>query len=275
MADVTVSIKAGGQVTADDLRVAAGTIADLLAALMREAGSDVPVDWVVDKLEAGSAMIRLRPLFASAAGAVLAAAVAQQYDQVGEAASQGRIDGFSPAVQEPLRRAARLVKGPLTSVELGAGEKATPWTIDPTIAIGEDVAPEGIDVGMAADAVFHTYVRTAIKGKIVTLGDKRNTYFTLRRAYTGENVQCYPDGDDVALRSRLSELWRAKAWVLVEGTYNQRTDKPTLHFITDVVPLPPAMPGGWRQAVGAAPRDPAGSTISAADAVRKVRDGEA
>ena len=265
-----VTIKASGPVSLDDLRVLAASIADLTAALTREAAGAVPIDWRVTGLQYGSAKITARGVPAKLAAIALVASITSRFDDVARAANRGAITGFSPAVQEPIRRAARLINGPVEAVLLGAGDDTAPWPIDHSLADATDESDDTADD--AAD--LHAYVRTAVKGQVVTLDDKRQLYFTLRRAHTGELVRCYPDRSNVELRKRLSEYWSTGAWVFVEGTYNQQAPTPTLYFITDVIPLPTARRGAWREAAGVAPRPADRGDLSVADAVEGARDAD-
>ena len=116
------------------------------------------------------------------------------------------------------------------------------------------------------------YARAAVKGKIVTLDKKHALYFTLQEAYTERHIRCWPGKEH---RAKLGRYFDEGTWIIVEGTFMRYGDKPSLSHITDVVELPRADQGGWRQAIGAAPRGPDAQNISSADAVRKVRDAEA
>ena len=275
MANDVVSIKADGPVTLADLVNAAAALSDLMAAITREAGSDAPVDWLVADLRPGSATVVSRPAFGTVAGKALAALAVSRFEQIARNAHLGRIEGYPPTIQEPLRRAARLLNERVTDVRLGSGVDDESYSIDRSLAEQD----QEDDAEQPEYTALRPFVRTSIKGQVVLLDAKKGVYFTLRRAGTGEYVRCYPRQPDAALREQLSNLWKRQAWVIVEGTYTQRRRNrdwiPTLHHITDMVELPAPEPGGWRRAVGVAPRKAGGSDMTAAEAVRKVRDGEA
>jgi hypothetical protein len=272
MAADTVSIKAEGKVSIEDFRTVVDALADLLAALTREAGAkNTSLKWEVDDLRPGSATIVMRGVHDDAVSQFFIKDVVGRYQDVAQNAHVGRLDKFTPAVQAPVRRLANILNGRVTDISLGASaEDSGRLPIDRALA-----APFGLEIDGSDPVELHAFVRTSIRGKIVTLDDKQALYFTLQQAGTNENVRCYPKAGDVETRKKLSEYWENARWVLVEGTLNQHSAVPTLYEITDIVPFPVVEKGSWRKAIGIAPRNPGGSQVSSADAVRKVRNGEA
>lgn len=259
------TLKADGTVTVKDFLLIVGGLAEVLFALTNEtANNPGAIEWVVDGLKAGSATIVTRGY----AGTFLAThdveQVVDRFEQLARNAHSGRIDEYTAPVQAAVRNLASLVDGRITRIAMGAGDDSREWTIDPKLGGNVEDVPTveaGVDV--------NRYARSSVKGQVVTLDDKQAVYFTLREAHTGELIRCYPDKNT---KAKLSKYWAENTWVIVEGTYQRYTSTPTMHKITEIVEVEQVQGGSWRDAIGCAPRL-ANHDVSAADAVRRVRDG--
>jgi hypothetical protein len=261
MAKDTVTLKADGVVSIADFHVVVGVMADVLDALTAEATSNTKtVEWVIDRLKAGSAVVVGRGLAEThrAAGAV--EEVVKRYDRLARKAHEGRLDEFSEPIQAAVRKLADLVNGKITQISMKAGDEPVEWAINPSPKSQERA---GVDV--------RRYARSAVTGQIVTLDEKHALYFTLREAHTGRLIRCYPGR---SYKQDISGYWASSTWVIVEGTFSRYTVPPTMYDVTEIVPLESAPRGSWRDAAGCAPRDPDGTSMSSADAVRRVRDGD-
>jgi hypothetical protein len=265
MAKDSVIIKIDGKVTVADFRTVIDAFTDLMLTLTAEANGDAAVEWVVSDLRFGSATIESRAVAGSPEDRETADLVVTRYEALLHAVNRGQIDRFSDPVREAMQAITSVVNGQIPRILMGTPD-------DPAIAkldrrLGE-LPPAEQTVEEAAP---RPRTRSAVKGQIVTLDDKRGTNFTLQDAYTQRHVRCYPGKEH---RSNLGTYWERKTWVVVEGLYTRYEGKATLTQITDISPLPGGIRGGWRQAVGAAPRSADAQNISSADAVRRVRDAE-
>jgi hypothetical protein len=265
MAKDKATVKADGTVSVSDLAVMAESMARVLSALTQdETENPAVVEWVVEGLRAGSATVTTRGVAATYLALHAVERVVERYEVLARKAHNGRVEDFPPPVQSAVRKLASLVDGRITRISLIAGDGGAEWSLSPSLGEGvqdEESARPGIDV--------NRYARTSIRGQIVTLDDKHATYFTLREAHTRQLIRCYPSR---SYRPQLGDLWAVGSWVIVEGTYSRYTDPPTMVSITEIVPYDNAPAGSWRDAIGCAPRRK-NTGISAADAVRRVRDG--
>ncbi|MCY2953305.1 MAG: hypothetical protein NTU53_15195 [Planctomycetota bacterium] len=266
MPNDSVIIKIDGSVSVADFRVVVSAFADLLLALTAETNVEAVVDWIVSDLRAGSTQITGRGTFGNAEGKATVETVVREYENLSRAAREGRIEAFSIPVREAMQSITSVINGKIRRILMS--------TLDTPDLVAIENRLEEVD---SVDAHStrkepRPYARAAIKGQIVTLDDKHGVYFTLQEAYTQRHIRCWPGKKQ---RSNLGRFWEAKTWIIVEGTYMRYGNSPSLTHITDIVELPDAEKGSWRQAIGAAPRGPGAQDISSADAVRKVRDGEA
>jgi hypothetical protein len=266
LAKDSVILKLDGKVSVADFRTVVDAFSDLLMTLTAETNAEAAVDWLLSDLRSGSATLTSRGLFANVEGEHTIDIVVGRYEDLARAAGDGTIDKFSDGVQKAMRSLTSVVNGKIPRVFMGTPDEPELGKIERPIETVEDVN--------AAQKVIEPrpYNRAAIKGQIVSLDQKHGIYFTLQEAYSYRYVRCYPGKEH---RTNLGNYWENRTWVIVEGTYIRYGDIPTMTQITDVVPLPDGAKGGWRAAIGAAPREPQAGEISSADAVRKVRDGQA
>lgn len=266
MAKDRATVKADGTVSVEDFRVIVDAMADLLSSLTAES-TDNPavVEWVIHGLRAGSATIVTRGVPGTHSATHTIEDVIGRYELLARKAHNGRIDDFPTAVQNAVRRLAGLVNDRITRISLSGGDGDGDWVIDPELGGEEDddsADRVGVDLGR--------YARSSVRGRVVTLDDKHALYFTLEEAHTGRMIRCYPDQ---RFKRQLADYWKESAWIIVEGTYSRYTDPATIKAITDITPFDPAPAGGWRAAIGCAPRGPSAEAVSSAEMVRRVRDG--
>jgi len=262
----SVILKLDGKVSVADFRTAVDAFSDLLMTLTAETNAEAAVDWLVSDLKSGSAVLSSRGLFANAEGENTIRLVVGKYEDLAVAATSGTLDRFSDSVRRAMKSLTSVVNGKIPRVFMGTPEHPELGRIERPIELAEDTT------GQKAVVEPKPYSRAAIKGQIVMLDQKHSVYFTLQEAYSYRYVRCYPGKEH---RENLGKYWENKTWVIVEGTYMRYGDSPTVTQITDIVALPDGVKGGWRSAVGVAPRGPQSGDISSADAVRKVRDGQA
>jgi hypothetical protein len=263
----TVTLKADGNVSLGDLRQVVDAMTELLSALTEESTSNPKaIDWIVEGLKAGSATIVSRGVYSTFLGSKAVEDIVQKYERVARAAHRGAISDFSQPVQGAVRRLAGLLDGRITRISMSGGDDPAEYAIDPEISGGNDHS----SLERAGETVYR-YARSAVTGKIVTLDDKQALYFTLREAHTGRYLRCYLDRK---FKGDISAYFASSRWVIVEGTFSRYSDPPTMHKVTEIVPLENAAPGSWRDAVGCYPRSSDAENISAAEAVRRGRDAE-
>jgi hypothetical protein len=268
---LTINIRVEGSVSVADLRTLVDSFAELIEALTAETvardETKPTVLWLVDAMQGGSAEITTRGVSGDnrAADATIETVVAL-YDQVAADAEGGAIERYSGAIRYALGKMTSILKPSTPSLKMWARERPREIvaSLEPDVE-GDQWAAE------APPLVLQPRTRSSVRGKIVTLDQKRGLYFTLQEAHTRRNIRCYPDGRD---KDSLGRYWSSGQYVTVEGTYVRYGQHPTLTDITDIVEHPILDRDAWRQAVGAAPPLKDGLKITSAEAVRRTRDGE-
>lgn len=253
----TITLSLDGEVSLEHFRTAIHSLCELVTLLTEQAIPDAKVEWIVSDLRAGSATVAIRGEPASEEAAAAVADVVESMDEIGRNAAQRSYEvwtGYPRAIREHVSTMFGMLNGRVPRAKLGN------WVIEEPVAVDPPETP-------ARPSVRE---RLALRGKIVTLDNKRGTYFTLKEAFTDRLIRCWPEP---RFRDQLAEYWKTGVWVLVEGYYNTFTNKPTLTEISEIMPLGKAESGGWRRAFGISPRGPGDSKKSVPDLVRKVRDG--
>jgi hypothetical protein len=263
MARDAIKLKVNGKVRVEEFRAVVEAWCDLVTAIAVENGAIERVDWIISHLEAGSAIIETRGLADGPDAEKAVEASIDEYDAVAVAAQEGRLEQFREPIQRAMTDLRSVVNGRIPNIVM-----ITPGR---ERVVERSLEEPGEGGGEVAHVTLRRQTRSAIKGRIRTLDDKQGTYFTLEEAYTRRTIRCYPAAE---FKERLGHYWASETWVIVEGTFTRYNEKPTLIHITDIVPLEAMEPESWRQAIGSAPRNPKGSKMTSAEAVRKVRDGE-
>lgn len=255
MARDTIMFRLDGDVSLADFRKAVGAFHDLVEQFTEQAApNSPPVDWVVSDLRGGSATIEVR----GRGEQEVVEEVVENVEEVGRFAATNSYEvwhDYPRPIRESVAAMFAMLNGRIPSAQLGSSRIEQPVAVEP---------PDNFKVFKRQSE------RTSLKGKIVTLDKKRGTYFTLREAFTNRLVRCWPER---SLSAKLGDYWENEEWVLVEGDENSFTNKPTLTNISEIIPLGPGKKGGWRCVFGISPRGPGDSDLSAANLVRKARDG--
>lgn len=260
-----VIIKIDGKVSVADFRTVVDAFCDLMITLTAETNSEAAVEWMIADLRASSALLESRGITGNQESEHTVELVIGKYEALAKSAGEGRLERYSDPVQLAVRSISSVINGKIPRILMGTPDRPEIGTLDKRI--------EAIDAAQAK-AIFgpRNDTRTAVKGQVVLLDQKQTTYFTLREAYGYNLIRCYPSEEH---RANLGRYWSDKTWIIVEGTMRRAGDMRTLTQITDIVEMPPEQKGGWRTAVGASPRIADSSSMSAVEAVRKVRDGQA
>jgi hypothetical protein len=249
MATDTITLALNGDVAIDDFSRAIEHFGRLVSALTQEVGRGVQIAWVVDQLEAGSAITTIR---GEAEDPASVERVVRAFADVGEALAEQRPIPFSPKVADEARAIVRVVGKSITSVRF-----ETPET--DAVIVSHDVQavplPKIIGYG-------------AVEGRVQTLSSRGQLRFTLYDALNDRAVICYVDEERAEL---MRNIWGRR--VIVEGllTRDPATGQPqTVRAVTRIEDLPDNEPGSYRRAIGALRGRPLG--LSPEDAIRRLRD---
>ena len=260
MAKDTLKLKIEGDVSLSDFQTVVDSFVQLVSLLSTESNPNVVIDWVVSELDTGSAVLATRGTGDTKAARETIIAVVDTYGRLGKASMHGQLDEYSLPVQECIHRLTSVVNGRIPSVSFVSDDSE--WKIDTAIE------PATEAVGPESRMRIQAFVRTSVRGLVVTLDRKQSLYFTLQDTHTGVNFRCYPGIERIRA---MGAMWGR--YVTVEGTHNRMSEVPTITEITEIVVHEEQDAGAWRDAIGCAPRHPHGSTDDPQTAVRKIRDG--
>lgn len=262
MAAPTIQFRLEGVVSLEDFRTAVNAFASLIDMLTDQADPNAPIEWDIKTLRAGSAFVQVSGTSETAEGELAVEEVRRDYSRIAEIAARRQMSDWA-GIPRPIREQVAMLTGMLNGrvPRAAMGTNNDEWIVEAPISVEPPTLIQDIE--------DRKRQRTSIRGQVVTLDDKRATYFTLKEAFTRRMVRCWPESK---YRAMLGEYWSTQAWIVVEGSYNTFTEKPTMTDITDIIPLGAAPPEGWKQAFGIAPRKTGGVQGTSADVVRKVRD---
>lgn len=252
MANDTITLKLNGEVSlADFSRAMTGfnALAKALAATV-----DGRIEWVVADLDWSSAVATVKGLADDPEQVVRAV---QAYMVVGEAVAQGKPIPFSQSV--------RTATGTILSV-LRGGKDGGVEAIDFETEEGEATV-QGQAVPTPEPRAVRSAQFGAVTGRVQTLSNRGSLRFTLYDLIHDKAVSCYlAEGRE----SLMVDLWGKLA--VVEGlvTRDDRTGRvKSVRQVRRVSAQSERSVGGHTLARGAAPSL---SGLSAADAIRQVRD---
>lgn len=249
MNDSTLTLGLGGNVPLDHFAHTVARFNQLVASLTQEVGGDVGIDWIVDELQAGSALITIR---GEAKQPEAVSRVVRAYAVVGESLEQHLPIPYSSQVARAAESLTKVLNGQVTSLHFEAGGEVA--TVTSTVPIDQAVGLLG--------------ALGSIEGRIETLSSRRGLTFTLFSARDDRAIRCYlnPDQAD-AVRDAWAHRAIVQGWIRRDPT----TGRPvSINPVNSIEILPEIEPGSYRRARGIAPARVDAPTVS--DAIRRFRD---
>lgn len=260
---VTLTYALTGDVTLDDLVQAVSALKKLLAAIKSEQQIKSPIEWIVDDLEGGSALVRL----AGMGEREPLRDVAKTYQLVGRDASRGRLPN-SPSMRDAIYKLTDYVgNGNVTSARFETQEddatvtqslKETKKIGDPS---GRSTPPHGREIDP---------VPGSVRGRIQSMSNRKSLQFTMYDLGSDRAVSCYLEPGSEAL---MRKAWGRIATVSGMIRRNPLTGDPATvrNIRPESIQLIPEISGSWRDAIGvlkSKKNSPRSETI-----IRRMRDG--
>lgn len=248
----TATLALNGEVYLDDFSKAMGHLLRLMNGLSASVAKDASIDWQVNSLETGSAIVTLRGVEKRKKHSV--AHVIKAFEDVGRAAQKGKPIPFGKAVQEPFNKLRGLLSGRITSLRLETE------LLDAEVFSLDDEVKGGKQSSQSAFG--------AVEGRIQSLSSRGALRFTLYDASDDHAVSCY-------LRAGSEDVMR-NSWgkmACVEGILRRDPYTGKVSTVRDVSESGVEIIEShqdWREAIGCAPAIP--GSMSPEDAIRKGRD---
>lgn len=254
MSDNTLTLYLTGDVSLAQFAEAVRHFSNLVDLLSREVAPETEIDWMVEDLQAGSA---LASIVGVAERETPVLRVVRAYEAVGQSLQRGEPILFS----EPIRREAvaitKVINDKITSVSFQTAE-------EDAIVYADYDAPRATKLEPRVSF-------GAVKGTVETLSSRGKLKFTLYDPIFDKPVTCYIASED--FRSRLKEIWGKSVTVYGRVTRDPQHGRPmSIRDISRIEDVLSVKPGSYKAARGAfnwsEGDEPAEVTI------RRIRDAE-
>lgn len=244
----TLTVVLGGIVPLDVFAQSMQRFKQLIDALSHEVSGKADIDWTVDELSAGSAVLTIRGETEKIEDVER---VVNAYAVVGRALERREVIPYSPRVANAARTLTSVLNGKVTSIRFETDADAA------TVSVNEP------DLSRS-----HLAALGAVEGRIETLQSRRRMSFTLYDSLNDQAVHC-------SLRPEQADLVR-QAWdrrVIVEGWVKREAfgGRPVeINPVENVTVLPDVAAGSYRQARAIAPARPGDPSPDVV--IRRLRD---
>lgn len=253
MSDNTLTIALEGDVLLPQFVEMMQRFRNLVDLLSREVAPDAGIEWLIEDLQAGSAMAtvagladEMEPITRVVAG----------YSHIGGALQQGDPIPFSENIRREAVAITKVIHSKVTAIRFETAETDN-------IIYGEFTAPS------QKTRVPRTSFG-AVSGRVQALSSRGKLKFTLYDAILDKPVNCYlSDGQEDLMR----EIWGQH--VVVVGRITREQDKGravNVRNITSVERVKPIQPKSFRAARGILSWNPGDETAEAS--MRRFRDAE-
>jgi hypothetical protein len=248
MSNNTLTLALNGDVSLDEFARTMQHFTALVDALSRDIGPGVEIDWMIDDLQADSAIATVMGVSTQEG---MVEKVVRAYANVGEALEKGEPIPYSSRVEQEATEITKVLNGRITSIRFETAQS------DATI------------VGRAGlERPGTRYAFGTVRGTVETLTRRRGLRITLYDAIFDKAVACY-------LSEGLEDVMR-KAWgqrVVVAGEVGREpeTGRPVVvRNVKYIKPLEDVVPGSYKRARGVLPAGK--SDEKPEDIIRRVRD---
>jgi hypothetical protein len=250
MANKTLTLALDGEVALREFASAMNSFNLLLNQLSNEVSESAKIDWVIEELYAGSAVVTFRGLYEDM---FMVEKVITAYEEVGDALASGREIPYSEIVKNHAATLTSILDGRVTSLRF-----ETP---------SHDFLISGRVKGEKSTTM--QYSHGIVKGTIETLTKRKRLSFTLWDSLFDRPVHCYfSQGEEENMRS----AWGKRAIVAGKIGRQSETGKPlVIREVKYVRVIEEVEPGSYRRARGVLPWGKGDETPE--DMIRRLRDG--
>lgn len=248
---VTLALNSGSDVSLSDFAKAVSCFDRLIKALSEaKAGRSEPVQWQMEELAVGSAVVTARATHSDPARVE---AVTQAFEAVGHALGQGDPAPFGERVQAPARDMLALLSNGVREIRFETSEA------EAVLRSGQDRRPVVVPLDASIGAV---------EGVVEVLSRRRGLHFNLYDPLLQRPVSCYVSGEHSDL---MRDIWGKR--VVVRGRVSREPERGypvAVREITAIDPVGDRAAGSYRKARGIIPLE-AGAPRPE-ETIRKMRD---
>ena len=246
---VTLALNSGTDIGFGEFAEAVTHFAAVLKAISEAvAGRNEPVAWWFGEIAAGSAVVT------AVSDDEQAAVVARDCLKVGRALDGHGDMPHGKRVRAPAEKLAAMLARDVREIRLQTSED---------------------DVVLCRNALYDKPVVVplrpalgAIEGTVEVLSRRRGLHFSLYDSLHNHPVSCYVGAEHADL---MRDIWGRR--VIVQGLVWRDAERGwpfAVREVTRIERVPEAVPGAWRKAFGAIPRQP--GQPRAEEAIRRLRD---
>jgi hypothetical protein len=249
MAENTLTLALGGNVSLDIFAQTMGNFEKLVDLLTKYVGGGAGVSWVVEDLSPGSTIVTIR---GEAPEPEVVQKVGRAYVIIGHSLERGDPIPYSPEIVKAAESITQILNGQVTSIQFEAGNEVATVT-------------SGVLVEQAAGLVG---AYGSVEGRIETLTHRRWLGFTLYDLLHDRGIRCYlePEQADLA-RGAWDQRVVVQGWIRRDPA----TGLPvSISPVLSIEPVPEREPGSFLRARGIAPAGP--NEPSPEEAIRRIRD---
>jgi hypothetical protein len=233
MSDI-VTLVMGGRPTLSNFADGVRHFGDLVQALTADESRDSAVEWLLDDLQFGSAVISIR----GQGPATPINRIVQSYQRVGAELATGHQEVVTGRAQRAIRGLLSILDGHVDHIRFETAEGESIVRASATEAAS---LPEG--------GAFPIAAHGTVEGHVQSMSNRRSLRFTLYDVLWDQAVSCYLTAQNEEL---LADVW--DRLVIVEGRVNRDplTGRPTsVRDIISVRPVERGDPEAYLQARGA------------------------
>lgn len=234
----TVTLVLNGEVSLRDFSEAIGGLLALVGGLQKEIAGQANIEWLIDSLDAGSAIATVRGVSENETQAKDVERIVDAYGNVGLAIRTGKQFSHSPAVKTAAMRILRLVNGRIKSVRFE--------TADLDVEFSAEARPS--DEARLAGGPEEAF--GAVRGRVQSMTSRGQLRFSLYDLIDDRAISCYlMVGSEDLMREAWGKL------VVVEGVVRRDPETgraTTVRKVAKIQIIQEGRPGDYREAIGAA-----------------------
>lgn len=254
MIDNTLTLVLEGDVTLTEFAESIRRFSQLLDLLSREVATEASIEWVLEDLRVGSAIVTAAGI-ADDESSDMITKVINAYEQVGEQLQRGENLTYSPAISREVKQLTQVIgRNKITAMRFETARKDV-VLYNPSQATSNPTNRDLIALG-------------SVRGRVQTISNRQGLKFTLYDHILDYPISCYMQSGQ---ENQMLGIWGELAIVSGLITRDKETGRAkSVREITNIEAMRVAPPGSYRDTLGilAPSYEPAEVTI------RRLRDAE-
>jgi hypothetical protein len=251
----TLTLALNGDISLADFSKAIQQFFNLLCALHDDVAKESSIEWLVENLEAGSAIATIRGIGQEESDEQAIEHVIEAYLDVGYSIQRETTPNYSKPVQTAAKKLTSLINGRIKSVRFETPER--------DVEIFSSPQMESIPIAKWPDGSLG-----AVRGRVQSMSNRGQLRFTLYDLVDDRAISCYLlPGSETIMRQAWGKVAMVEGYVRRDPVSGYPT---TVRGVKEIRIVHEGRPGDYRQAIGAAPGF-LGDTLPE-EVIRRARD---